>query len=98
MDSSQWLELFRLFISARSLYVSKRLVSHVGAALLELNGGEVMEVLPVLVDLYLEGHEPSGPMQEGIKSFITSRQLSDQPVTVQRWEEEPWVYYISGDN
>ena len=86
MDSSQWLELFHLFISARSLYVSKRLVPHVGAALLELSGGEVMQVLPVLVNLYLEGHEPFRPMQEGIMSFVTSRQLSDQPVTVRRWD------------
>ena len=86
MDPSQWLELFRLFIFARNLHVSKGLVPHVGAALLELNRGEVMEVLPVLVNLYLEGHEPSGSMQEGIKSFVTSRQLSDQPVIVRRWE------------
>ena len=100
MDSSQWMELFRLFISAHSLYVSKRLVPHVGAALLELNGDEVMGVLPVLVDLYLEGHEPSGSMQEGIKSFVTSRQLSDQPVTVQRWdsEERLTVDYESEDD
>ena len=98
MDSSQWLDLFRLFISARSLYISKRLVPHVGAALLELDGSEVMEVLPVLVDLYLEGHEPSVPMQEGIKSFVTSRQLPDQPVIVRRWEEQLTVDYESDDD
>ena len=88
MNSSRWLELFRPFISVRSLYVSKKLVPHVGAALLELNGSEVMEVLPVLDNLYLGGHKPFSPTQEGIRSFVTSRRLSDQPVTVQHWDSE----------
>jgi len=83
MDSSQWLELFRLLIAAQSLHVSKGLVSPVTGALRDLTGQMAMEVLPVLQTLSLEGLEPSGPVHEAIKSFATARQLSRQPVVIQ---------------
>jgi len=83
MDSSQWLELFRLLIAAQSLHVSKALVSPVTGALRDLTGQMAMEVLPVLQTLSLEGLEPSGPVHEAIKSFATARQLSHQPVVIQ---------------
>ena len=90
MGSSLWLELFRLFISAQNLYVSKKLVRPVVAALQELKGERTLEVLPALRNLYLEGPQPSGPVQELITSFISSRQLSDHHVVVQRWERYQW--------
>ena len=86
MDSSQWLELFRLFVAAQSLHVSKGLVSSVARALQDLTGQMTMEVLPVLRTLFLEGLQPSGPVHEAMESFATSRQLSHQPVIIQRWE------------
>ena len=88
MDSSQWLELFRLLIAAQSLHVSKALVSPVTGALRDLTGQMAMEVLPVLQTLSLEGLEPSGPVHEAMKSFATARQLSHQPVIIQRWERQ----------
>jgi len=88
MDSSQWLELFRLLIAAQSLHVSKALVSPVTGALRDLTGQMAMEVLPALQTLSLEGLEPSGPVHEAIKSFATARQLSHQPVIIQRWERQ----------
>jgi len=86
MDSSQWLELFRLFVAAQSLHVSEGLVSHVARALQDLTGQMAMEVLPLLRTLLLEGLQSSGPVHEAIKSFATARQLSHQPVVIQRWE------------
>ena len=86
MDSSQWLELFRLFISAQSLHVSERLVSPVARALQDLTAQTATEVLPVLRTLFVEGLQPSGPVHEAIKSFDSSRQLCQQPVLIQRWE------------
>ena len=86
MDSSQWLELFHLFVAAQSLYVSERLVPPVARALQDLTGHMATEVFPVLQTLSLEGLEPSGPLHEAIKSFATARQLSHQPVVVQRWK------------
>jgi len=58
MDASHWLGVFHLLTSLQSLYVSKRLVPHVAAALQELTEGRVMEVLPVLDNLFLEGFQP----------------------------------------
>jgi len=89
MDSAQWLELFHLFIAAQSLHVSKRLVSPVARALQDLTGQTATEVLPVLRTLFLEGLQPSGPVREAMKPFATARQLSHQPVDIQRWEPSP---------
>jgi len=88
MDSSQWLELFRLFVAAQSLHVSEELVSPVTRALQDLTEQMATEVFPVLQTLFLEGLEPSGPVHEAIKSFATARQLSHQPVVIQRWERQ----------
>jgi len=88
MDSSQWLELFRLFVAAQSLHVSEGLVSPVAGALQDLTEQMATEVLPVLRTLALEGLQSSGPVHEAIKSFATARQLSHQPVVIQRWERQ----------
>jgi hypothetical protein len=89
MDSSQWLELFRLFVAVQSLHVSEGLVFPVSRALRDLTGQTAVEVLPVLRTLFVEGLEPSGPVHEAMKPFDTARQLSHRPVVVQRWDQ-PW--------
>jgi hypothetical protein len=86
MDPSQWLELFRLLIAVHTLHVSERLVHRVAAALKELTGEMAMEVLPALRNLWLEGLQPSGPVQDAIKSFATARQRTNHPVAIQSWE------------
>ncbi len=91
VGSSRWLELFQLFIAVQSLHVSQNMVPHVAVALRELSlmGEMAMEVLPALRNLSLEGLEPSGPVQKAIESFVTARQLSDCPVTIQDWAYHP---------
>jgi len=84
VDPSQWLELFRPFSGVRSLYVSETLEPLVVAALGELTGERIMEVLPALEHLSLDELEPSGSVQDATESFIAARQLSDRPVVVQR--------------
>jgi hypothetical protein len=79
------LELFGLLISVQTLHISERFVPPVAAALKELIGEMAIEVLPALRSLSLEGLQPSGPVQDAIKSFVTSRQLSNHPVVVQPW-------------
>jgi hypothetical protein len=86
MDPSQWLELFRLLVAVQSLFVSERLVHRVAAALKELTGETAVEVLPALQGLSLEGLQPSGPVQDAMKSFATARQLTTHPVVIQPWE------------
>ena len=89
VDSSQWLELFRLFSAVRSLYISETLEPLVAAALGELTGERTMEVLPALENLSLDGLEQSESTQDAIESFITARRLSDRPVVVQRQKTRP---------
>jgi F-box-like len=98
MDSSLWLDLFHLFIAAQSLRVSHKLVPPVATALQELRWERTMEVLPALHSLFLEGLEESGPLQEGIRSFVASRQQSDHPVVVQSWEQEEYFVINSDDD
>ena len=87
-DSPLWLELFHLFIAVQSLYVSEKLVATIAATLKELTVEGAMEVFPALCNLYLEGNQSSGSVQELINPFIASRQLSDHPVVIQNWERE----------
>jgi hypothetical protein len=88
MDSSQWMELFRLFVAAQNLHVSGRPVSPVAEALQDLMGQMTTKVLLVLRTLFLEGHQPSGPVHEAMKSFSAARQLPHQPVVIKRWEPQ----------
>ena len=93
IDSSLLLELFRLFIAVKSLYLSEKLVATVAAALKELTVEKAMEVFPALCNLYLDGLQSSGSGQELINSFVASRQLSGQPVVIRSWERQ-----LSDDN
>jgi hypothetical protein len=82
MDSSQWLELFHPFIAVRDLYVSRQFAPFVAVALQELTEERTMEVLPMLNNLFLEGFEPSGPIQEAIKPFLSARQIFHHPIFI----------------
>jgi hypothetical protein len=42
-----------------------------------------------LQNIFLEGLQPSGPVQEGIVKFVAARQLSGHPITVSLWERDP---------
>jgi len=77
-DTSRWLRLLHRFIAVRSMYVSKELMQFFEPALQELVGARTMEVLPALRDLSLDGLQPSGPLPEGIQSFVAARQLAGQ--------------------
>ncbi|KAH9980553.1 hypothetical protein BJV74DRAFT_856437, partial [Russula compacta] len=85
MENNQWLELFDQFMSVKSLYLSKQIVPLIVPALQQLGEEIVTDVLPVLQNLYIEGHEPSKPIQEGIGQFIAMRQLFSCPMTVKPW-------------
>jgi hypothetical protein len=90
-DHTEWLELLDPFFSVKSLYVDERLGPSVAHVLQELAGERVMEVLPALHDLFLEGLQPSGSVQEALKPFLAARQCSNHPVVIQRWDRMPKV-------
>ncbi len=90
-DHTDWLELLNPFVSVKSLYVDERLGPSVAQVLQELAGERIMEVLPALHDLFLEGLQPSGSVQEALKPFVAARQCSNHPVVIQRWDRMPKV-------
>ena len=87
IDNIQWLEIFHPFAAVINLYLSEKLAPSIASALQELVGGRTREVLPVLQNIFLEGLKPSGPIQEGIREFVSARQFSGQPITVSLWEQ-----------
>ncbi len=44
--------------------------------------------LPILQNIFLEGFEPLGPVQEGIGLFVAARQLSGHPIVVSLWDRD----------
>ena len=85
IENTVWLELLHPFTAVKNLYLSKEFASHIMPALQELVGVRTAEVLPALQNIFLEGLEASGPVQEGIRQFVTMRQVTSHPIAVSRW-------------
>ena len=81
IEDHQWLGLLRPFIFVKNLYVSKELVPSIVSGLQELIGDRT-KVLPILQNIFLEGPQPLGPVQEGIGQFVAARELTRHPITV----------------
>ena len=88
IENDQWPEFLHPFSAVKNLYLSEGIMLSVAHALQELSGESVTEVLPALQNIFLEGLQPSGPVQEAIGTFIAARQLSGHPVVVHDWERE----------
>jgi hypothetical protein len=87
IENSEWLDLLRPFTAVKNLYLSKDFLPRIAPALQELTGGRTTDVLPTLKKGFLEGFQPSGPVQEGIAQFISARRLTDHPVEISVWSE-----------
>ena len=85
IENRQWLELFFPFMAVKNLYLSEKLASRIAPALQELVEGRTTEVLPTLQNIFLEGPESSGAVEEGVKQFVAARQVVSHPITVSRW-------------
>jgi hypothetical protein len=83
IENRIWLELLHSFIALKNLYISKTIAPHIGPTLRE---GRATDVLPTLENIFLEGLESSGPVQEEIGRFVAARQVSSHPVTISLWE------------
>ena len=86
IENALWLQLLLPFSMVKNLYLSKEFGLGIAAALRELIGGRITEVLPRLQNIFVEGLEPSGPFQENIGHFAAARQLSDHPITISVWD------------
>jgi hypothetical protein len=86
MDNAKWLELLHFFPVVENLYLSEEIALRVAHALQAAAGQRVLtEVLPALQNLFIEKLQPSGPVQEAIRRFVATRQLSGQPIAVRCW-------------
>ena len=95
IENGLWLELFRPFTAVKNLYLSEEFATRIAPALQELVGDRMTEVLPALQNIFLEGLESSGPVQEGIRQLVAARQVANHPIAVSRWAnpEEDMVFY-----
>ena len=96
IENGLWLELLRPFTAVKNLYITEEFATRIGPALQELVEDRTTEVLPALQNIYLEGFESSGTVEEGIRQLVAARQVTSRPITVSRWanlEEETKGYY-----
>jgi hypothetical protein len=88
IENAEWLDLLLPFTAVKNLYLSKQFSPRIAPALLELTGGRTTEVLPALQIVFLEGFQPSEPVQEGITRFISARQFTNHPVAISAWDRD----------
>ena len=89
MENIQWLELFHPFSEVKNLYLSEEVARQVAPALRDLSGEMVPDVLPALENLSLEGRQPLETVQKAIGQFVSTRQLSGNPVSLHVGQEGP---------
>jgi hypothetical protein len=86
IENTLWLRLLLPFTAVKNLFLSKEFAPGIAAALKELVGGRMTEVLPSLQNIFVGALEPSGPVQKDIGQFVAARQLSDHPITISVWD------------
>jgi hypothetical protein len=86
IENILWLELLHPFTAVKNIYLSEEFAPPIVSALQELVGGSTTEVLPTLQNIFLERLQPSGPVQEGIRKFVASRQVTSHPIAVFFWD------------
>jgi hypothetical protein len=88
IENTLWLQLLLPFTAVKDLYVSREFAPGIAAALQELVGARITDVLPSLQNIFMEGLEPSsGPLRENIGRFVAARQLSDHPIAISVWHK-----------
>ena len=92
IETAQWVELLSPFTALKNLYLSRRMASRIADTLEELAGQGITEVLPALQNIFLQGLQSSGPVQDAVGQFVTARQRSGFPVAVHSWEGESGLW------
>ena len=88
IENELWLELLYPFIAVKNLYLSKQFAPRITSALQELVEGRMTGQLPMLQNIFLEGLEPSEPVQEGIGRSAAARQFSGHPIAIFLWDRD----------
>ena len=99
IENILWLQLLLPFTAVKNLYLYKEFAPCIAAALRDLVGDRIMEVLPSLQNIFVEGLEPLGPFQEKIGRFVAARQLFNHPIAVSKWDKNSgWDEESDGDD
>jgi hypothetical protein len=85
IENTLWLQHLLPFAAVKNLYLSKEFAPGIAAALQELVGGRITEVLPALQNIFVKGFEPSGAFQKNIGQFVDARQLSGHLIAISDW-------------
>jgi len=84
VDNAHWLKLLHPFTGVKDLHIFGLPGLYIARALQDLTEARIVEVLPALQNVFLEG--PSGAMARAIRPFIARRQVSGHPVSVRSRE------------
>jgi hypothetical protein len=87
IESRKWLELLRPFMAVKNLYLSEMFVFSIAPALQELVEGRTTDVLPALQNIFLEGFDSSGSVQESIGQLVAARQVTNHPIGISPWTD-----------
>ena len=88
IENTEWLDLLLPFTAVKNLHLSAPISPQIALVLQELTGGRIAEVLPALQNIFLEGLQPSEPVQKGIARFIFARPLRNYRVAISVWHGE----------
>jgi hypothetical protein len=86
-ENTLWLQLLLPFTAVKNIYLAKEFAPGIAAALQELVGSRIVEVLPNLRNIFVEGLESSGRFQKNAGQFVAARQLSNHPIVISDWDE-----------
>jgi hypothetical protein len=84
-----WLQLLLPFTAVKDLHLYKESAPSIAAALQGLVGRRIIEVLPSLQNIIVEGLVRSEPWQENFGQFVAARQLSGHPIAIS--VQDPWI-------
>ena len=87
IENTLWLQFLLPFTMVKNLYLSEEYAPPIAAALKELVGSRITEVLPRLQNILVEGLRISGPVPENIEQFAAARQLSGHPIAISGWDK-----------
>jgi hypothetical protein len=88
IENTLWLQLLLPFTAVKNLYLSEEFAPGIAAALQELVGARITEVLPSMQNIFVRELEPSGPFQENIQHFVVARQHSNHPIGISVWNKD----------
>ena len=93
IENALWLRLLLPFTAVKNLYLSEVFAPYIAAALQELVGERIAEVLPSLENIFVGRYKRSGPVHKNIWRFVAARQLSGHIIAISLWRMDTWTPY-----